>query len=100
MVDADIDTRSWTDVIWAISTNVDPARDITVIESTPIDHLDFASPEPGLGSKLGIDATTKIAPEITRAWGRRVRMSDDIVAEVTRRWAEYGLSGSGATIKD
>ena len=100
VVDADIDTRSWTDVIWAISTNVDPARDITVIESTPIDHLDFASPEPGLGSKLGIDATTKIPPEITRAWGRRVRMSDDIVAEVTRRWAEYGLSGSGATIKD
>ena len=100
VVDADIDARSWTDVIWAISTNVDPARDITVVESTPIDHLDFASPEPGLGSKLGIDATTKMAPEITRPWGRRVGMSDDIVAEVTRKWAEYGLPDSDASTKD
>ena len=100
VVDADIDTRSWTDVIWAISTNVDPARDITVVESTPIDHLDFASPEAGLGSKLGIDATTKISPEITRPWGRRVRMSDDIVAEVTRKWVQYGISGSGTTIRN
>jgi 4-hydroxy-3-polyprenylbenzoate decarboxylase len=95
VVDADIDARSWTDVIWAISTNVDPARDIMVVESTPIDHLDFASPEPGLGSKLGIDATTKIPPEITRPWGRRVGMSDDVIAEVTRKWAAYGLPGSG-----
>ena len=99
VVDADIDARSWTDVIWAISTNVDPARDIMVVESTPIDHLDFASPEPGLGSKLGIDATTKIAPEITRPWGRRARMSDDIIAEVTRKWAEYGLPVSGAVTR-
>ena len=99
VVDGDIDARSWTDVIWAISTNVDPARDIMVVESTPIDHLDFASPEPGLGSKLGIDATTKIAPEITRPWGRRARMSDDIIAEVTRKWADYGLPGSGASAR-
>ena len=100
VVDADIDARSWTDVIWAISTNVDPARDIMVVERTPIDHLDFASPEPGLGSKLGIDATTKMPPEITRPWGRRVHMSDDIVAEVTRKWADYGLAGSGAATEE
>ena len=98
VVDSDIDARNWTDVIWAISTNVDPARDVTVIENTPIDYLDFASPEPGLGSKMGIDATTKIAPETRREWGRRIRMSDDVIAEVTRKWAEYGLPGSGKPI--
>ena len=98
VVDADIDARNWTDVLWAISTNVDPARDVTVIENTPIDYLDFASPEPGLGSKMGIDATTKIAPETSREWGRRIRMSDDVIAEVTRKWAAYGLPGSGKPI--
>ena len=98
VVDDDIDARSWTDVVWAISTNVDPARDLTVIENTPIDYLDFASPEPGLGSKLGIDATAKIPPETTREWGRRIRMSDDIIDEVTRKWSEYGLPGSGRPI--
>ena len=98
VVDEDIDARSWTDVVWAISTNVDPARDLTVIENTPIDYLDFASPEPGLGSKLGIDATAKIPPETTREWGRRIRMSDDIIDEVTRKWSDYGLPGSGRPI--
>jgi 4-hydroxy-3-polyprenylbenzoate decarboxylase len=98
VVDADIDARSWTDVMWAISTNVDAARDVTVIENTPIDYLDFASPEAGLGSKMGIDATTKIPPETRREWGRRIRMSDDVIAEVTRKWAEYGLPGPGKPI--
>ena len=98
VVDADIDARDWKDVIWAISTNVDPARDITVIQNTPIDYLDFASPESGLGSKMGIDATTKIPPETTRDWGRKIRMTDNIIEEVTRKWESYGLPGSGKPI--
>ena len=98
VVDDDIDARSWTDVVWAISTNVDAARDVMVVENTPIDYLDFASPEAGLGSKLGIDATAKIAPETKRQWGRRIRMSDDVVAEVTGKWAALGLPGSGKPI--
>ena len=98
VVDADINARDWKDVIWAVSTNVDPARDITVIENTPIDYLDFASPESGLGSKMGIDATTKIPPETTRDWGRRIRMTDDIIDEVTEKWEAYGLPGSGKPI--
>ncbi|MEK9754110.1 MAG: UbiD family decarboxylase, partial [Rhodospirillaceae bacterium] len=76
VVDADIDARDWKDVIWAVSTQVDPARDVTMIENTPIDYLDFASPHSGLGSKMGIDATTKLPPETTREWGRPIRMSD------------------------
>ncbi len=98
VVDADIDARNWTDVVWAVSTNVDPGRDVTVIERTPIDYLDFASPEDGLGSKMGIDATTKIGSETTRAWGRRIRMSDDVIAEVSRKWKGLGLPGSGRPI--
>ena len=98
VVDADINARDWKDVIWAVSTNVDPARDITVIENTPIDYLDFASPESGLGSKMGIDATTKIPPETHREWGRKIRMTDNIIEEVTRKWEAYGLPGSGKPI--
>ncbi len=98
VVDADIDARVWKDVIWAVSTNVDPARDVTLIENTPIDYLDFASPEAGLGSKIGIDATTKVAPETKRHWGRKIRMCDDIIDEVTRKWASYGLPGQGKPI--
>ena len=98
IVDHDIDARKWDDVIWAISTNVDAARDVTMIENTPIDYLDFASPVEGLGSKMGIDATAKIPPETTREWGRKIRMSDDIIDEVTSKWQEYGLPGSGTPI--
>jgi 4-hydroxy-3-polyprenylbenzoate decarboxylase len=98
VVDEDIDARDWKDVVWALSTNVDPARDITVIENTPIDYLDFASPESGLGSKLGIDATTKIPPETKRTWGRRIRMAENVIEEVTRKWPDYGLPGSGKPI--
>ena len=98
VVDHDIQARDWTDVIWALSTNVDPARDITVVENTPIDYLDFASPVSGLGSKLGIDATAKIPPETQREWGRKIRMTDDIVDLVTRKWEAYGLPGSGRPI--
>ena len=98
VVDEDIDARDWKDVIWAVSTNVDPARDVTLIENTPIDYLDFASPESGLGSKMGIDATTKIPPETNREWGRKVQMTDDIIDEVTKKWKAYGLPGSGNPI--
>ncbi len=98
VVDEDIDARDWKDVIWAISTNVDPARDTTLIENTPIDYLDFASPESGLGSKIGIDATTKIPPETNRPWGRKIRMTDHIIDEVTKKWDAYGLPGSGKPI--
>jgi 4-hydroxy-3-polyprenylbenzoate decarboxylase len=98
VVDADMNARDWTDVIWAISTNVDAARDITVIENTPIDYLDFASPESGLGSKLGIDATTKIPPETKRPWGQRIRMTDEIIDLVSGKWERYGLPGSGKPI--
>ena len=98
VVDSDIDARNWTDVVWAISTNVDPGRDVTVIESTPIDYLDFASPEDGLGAKMGIDATTKIAPETKREWGRRIRMTDEVIEAVSRKWAATGLPGPGKPI--
>ena len=98
VVDDDIDARDWKDVMWAVSTRMDPARDIMIVENTPIDYLDFASPEPGLGAKIGLDATTKIGPETSRAWGRRIRMADEIVEQVTGKWESYGLPGSGKPI--
>jgi 4-hydroxy-3-polyprenylbenzoate decarboxylase len=98
VVDEDINARDWKDVMWAVSVNMDPARDITLIENTPIDYLDFASPEAGLGSKIGLDATTKIAPETHREWGRRIRMSDEIIDRVDEMWARLGLPGSGQKI--
>lgn len=98
VVDSDIDPRDWNDVIWAVSTNVDAARDTMVIENTPIDYLDFASPESGLGSKMGIDATAKISPETHRPWGRKIRMTDAIIEDVTRKWDRYGFPGTGKPI--
>ena len=98
VVDETINARDWEDVIWAISTHVDPARDVTMIENTPIDYLDFASPESGLGSKMGIDATTKISPETHREWGQKINMSEDVIAEVTQKWDTYGLPGTGKPI--
>lgn len=98
VVDDDIDARDWKDVMWAISTRMDPVRDIMTVENTPIDYLDFASPESGLGGKLGLDATDKMPPETHRDWGRKIRMSDAVVEEVTRKWASYGLPGSGRPI--
>ncbi|NOY84655.1 MAG: menaquinone biosynthesis decarboxylase [Nitrospirae bacterium] len=91
VVDPEIDIRNWEDVIWAISTQVDPARDTFILESTPIDYLDFASPEPRLGSKMGIDATSKIFPETHREWGKGMRMDADIVKKVDEMWKELGL---------
>jgi len=98
VVDDDIDARDWKDVMWAVAANVDPARDLTVIENTPIDYLDFASPEPSLGSKMGLDATTKIPPETKRDWGKKLRMSDDVIEEVSRKWKAMGLPGDGKSI--
>ena len=98
VVDDDINARDWKDVMWAISTRMDPARDITLIEGTPIDYLDFASPESGLGSKVGLDATNKVAPETSRTWGLQIRMSDTIIDTVTEKWPKLGLPGSGEPI--
>ena len=98
VVDDDINARDWKDVMWAMSTRMDPARDITVIEGTPIDYLDFASPESGLGGKIGLDATNKLPPETKREWGRKIAMDNEIIARVTEKWASYGLPGSGRPI--
>jgi 4-hydroxy-3-polyprenylbenzoate decarboxylase len=98
VVDDDIDARDWKEVVWAVSTRMDPARDITLVENTPIDYLDFASPEEGLGSKIGLDATNKWPPETKRDWGREIRMSDDVVEKVTAMWGDLGLPGSGKPI--
>jgi 4-hydroxy-3-polyprenylbenzoate decarboxylase len=98
VVDDDIDARDWKDVMWAIATRMDPARDITVVERTPIDYLDFASPESGLGSKIGLDATNKWPPETARDWGRQIRMADEVIRAVTEKWPRLGLPGSGKPI--
>ncbi|MFN3077948.1 MAG: UbiD family decarboxylase [Alphaproteobacteria bacterium] len=98
VVDDDIDARDWKDVMWAMATRMDPVRDITLVERTPIDYLDFASPESGLGGKIGLDATNKLPPETHRDWGVRLRMADEIIDEVTRKWSDYGLPGSGRPI--
>ena len=98
VVDDDINARDWKDVMWAISTRMDPARDITVIENTPIDYLDFASPEDGLGSKIGLDATNKWPPETKREWGTRIRMTDEIIRTIDEKWSRLGLPGSGKSI--
>ena len=91
VVDEDIDCRSWPEVIWAISTRCDPARDFTMAERTPIDYLDFASPVAGLGSKVGIDATNKWSGETTREWGRTIEMDAQVKARVDSIWSELGL---------
>ena len=91
VVDADINARDWKDVMWAVSTRMDPARDITVVENTPIDYLDFASPVSGLGSKIGLDATDKWPGETNREWGRKIAMDEDVVKKVDTMWDELGL---------
>jgi len=98
VVDADIDARDWKQVMWALSTRMDPARDITVIENTPIDYLDFASPVSGLGSKIGLDATDKFPGETNREWGRQIKMDQAVVDKVDAMWSELGLPGSGKSI--
>ncbi|MFN9479831.1 MAG: 4-hydroxy-3-polyprenylbenzoate decarboxylase [Betaproteobacteria bacterium] len=91
VVDEDVNARDWKEVIWAITTRVDPLRDTVLVDNTPIDYLDFASPVSGLGSKMGIDATNKLPGETTREWGRPIRMSDAVKARVDAIWGELGL---------
>ncbi len=86
VVDDDVNVRNWEDVIWAITTRMDPARDLTILENTPIDYLDFASPVSGLGSKVGFDATNKWPGETNREWGRPIVMSPEIVKKVDKMW--------------
>ncbi|MFT4531963.1 MAG: 4-hydroxy-3-polyprenylbenzoate decarboxylase, partial [Thalassolituus oleivorans] len=91
VVDDDVNTRNWEDVIWAITTRMDPARDTTLIENTPIDYLDFASPVSGLGSKMGMDATNKWPGETTREWGEPIVMDDAVKKRVDALWKTLGL---------
>ena len=91
VVDADVNTRDWRDVIWAMTTRMDPARDTVLIEQTPIDYLDFASPVSGLGSKIGFDATNKWPGETTREWGRPICMDPAVKARVDALWPKLGL---------
>ncbi len=92
VVDADVDCRSWPEVIWAISTRCDPARDFTMVERTPIDYLDFASPVAGLGSKVGIDATNKWPGETDREWGRPISMDAGVKQRIDAMWDEIMAS--------
>ena len=89
--DDDINARSWEDVIWAITTRMDPARDISLIENTPIDYLDFASPVSGLGSKMGLDATNKWPGETNREWGEVIEMDAEVKERIDEIWEELDI---------
>jgi len=91
VVDNDVNVRDWQDVIWAMTTRMDPARDTTIIENTPIDYLDFASPVSGLGSKMGFDATNKLPGETNREWGEPISMSDDVKQHIDDIWESLGI---------
>jgi 4-hydroxy-3-polyprenylbenzoate decarboxylase len=91
VVDEDVNTRDWKDVIWAMTTRMDPARDTVVVERTPIDYLDFASPVSGLGSKIGFDATNKWQGETQRQWGRPIRMDEQVRRRVDELWQRIGI---------
>jgi 4-hydroxy-3-polyprenylbenzoate decarboxylase len=91
VVDDDVNTRDWNDVIWAITTRMDPARDTLLVENTPIDYLDFASPISGLGSKMGMDATSKWKGETNREWGRPIVKDKEIVKRVDAMWDDLGI---------
>ena len=91
VVDEDVDIRAWEEVIWAMTTRVDPMRDTLLVDNTPIDYLDFASPVSGLGSKMGMDATNKWPGETSRAWGRPIAMSADVKGRVDKIWQDLGL---------
>jgi 4-hydroxy-3-polyprenylbenzoate decarboxylase len=91
VTDDDIDARRWSDVVWALATRMDPARDTLILENTPIDYLDFASPVAGLGGKIGFDATNKWPGETSRTWGRPVRMDPEVIKRVDAMWETLGL---------
>lgn len=89
--DDDVNARDWKDVIWAMTTRMDPARDTTLVENTPIDYLDFASPVSGLGSKMGMDATNKWVGETDREWGEPITMSEDVKQRVDELWDQLNI---------
>jgi len=91
VVDDDVNVRDWPEVVWAITTRMDPVRDTVLVENTPIDYLDFASPVSGLGGKMGLDATNKWPGETTRVWGRPIVRDAAVCARVDAMWAELGL---------
>ncbi|MCH8551636.1 MAG: 4-hydroxy-3-polyprenylbenzoate decarboxylase [Natronospirillum sp.] len=93
VTDDDVNARDWNDVIWAMTTRMDPQRDTVMIDNTPIDYLDFASPQSGLGSKMGMDATSKWPGETQREWGRPIIMDQQVKDEVDAIWPELGLEG-------
>lgn len=91
VTDEDIDIRNWEDVIWAITTRMDPTRDTVMIDNTPIDYLDFASPVSGLGSKMGLDATNKMPGETDREWGQPIIMDAEVKQRIDKLWDELGI---------
>lgn len=91
VVDDDINTRDWKEVVWAMTTRMDPVRDTVLVENTPIDYLDFASPVSGLGGKMGMDATNKWPGETNREWGRPIKMDEQTKTRVDNIWQELGL---------
>ena len=91
VVDNDVNVRDWNDVIWAITTRMDPIRDTTLVDNTPIDYLDFASPVSGLGSKMGMDATNKLPGETNREWGRPIERDPEIVERIDEIWESLGI---------
>ena len=91
VTDDDVDVRNWEDVIWAMTTRMDPVRDTVMVENTPIDYLDFASPVSGLGSKMGLDATNKMPGETNREWGEPIVMDEAIKQRIDELWSELGI---------
>jgi 4-hydroxy-3-polyprenylbenzoate decarboxylase len=91
VTDDDVNVRDWKEVIWALTTRVDPSRDTLLVENTPIDYLDFASPVSGLGSKMGIDATNKWPGETNREWGTPIEMDAAVKRRIDGLWGELGL---------
>jgi 4-hydroxy-3-polyprenylbenzoate decarboxylase len=94
VVDDDVNIRAWEDVIWAITTRMDPSRDTSIIKNTPIDYLDFASPVSGLGSKMGLDATNKMPGESNREWGEPIVMTPEVKLKIDNLWDELGINQS------
>jgi 4-hydroxy-3-polyprenylbenzoate decarboxylase len=98
ITDDDIDVRDWSQVIWAISTRVDPARDSLMVENTPIDYLDFASPVTGLGSKLGLDATNKWPSESTRQWGVPIKPDAEVERRMDLLWSQIATPARKSSV--
>jgi 4-hydroxy-3-polyprenylbenzoate decarboxylase len=95
VADEDINARSWEDVIWAMTTRMDPRRDCVFIDNTPIDYLDFASPVPGLGSKVGMDATNKWEGETDREWGEAIAMDSSVKDRIDEMWKDLNIDLPG-----